>query len=187
MVHLCFATIKGDDNYIIRIRDGGDTCSCVKRSSIDCDALLSEHHYFCKWWNCQMVLWEYRFVETWNCVREMGLSNKEMNIRCGDIAPHYCNWNPASSSAKTSSRVRLVPSFTSHVEGTTGQSKTHTFLFPDTQRLMSSAVADATLGRNRDWNWGDSSNKTKNKTRMEGTPPTRTRIELELKNKAWIA
>ena len=40
-------------------------------------------------------------------------------------------------------------------------------------------VADATLGRNRDRIRGDSSNKTKNKTRMEGTPPTRTRIELE--------
>ena len=41
-------------------------------------------------------------------------------------------------------------------------------------------VADATLGRNRGPDEGDTFNKDENKTRLEGIPPTMTRIESEV-------
>ena len=83
------------------------------------------------------VGWASGFSGTWKSVWGIGSIAIVESLWWGERASLCCNWNLTSSSANTSCLERLVPIFTSHMLGTTGQSSTY-FLLPVTQRLMSS-------------------------------------------------
>ena len=65
-----------------------------------------------------------RFGGTRKCERGMERFVIVLNRRRADNASLCCSWNPTSSNANTSSRVRFVPTFTGHTLGRFGQSNT---------------------------------------------------------------
>lgn len=103
----------------------------------------------CFWENVNVVMLD-NGVCSACCEEDLGLlehKNVIMEMRrfgivpkrwCGDMVWLCCSWKLTSSNAKTSSLVRLIPTFTNHTMGIFDQYGTYFFLLPFMQQLMSS-------------------------------------------------